>query len=282
MVLIEAKHSRPVDVEASGLRIRLAEDEREIRAAQHLRYRVFYEDMAAKPTAEMAASKRDFDSYDEFCDHLLVFDRTRGEGAGAVVGTYRVMRRDDARRRGQFYTSAEYDIQCLLNYPGEILELGRSCVDADYRTGPTMQLLWRGIATYVFHYGIDIMFGCASLPGVDPDALGAPLTYLHQHHLAPPALRPKARGERFVSMERMASEEIDVIAARRAVPPLIKGYLRLGGFVGEGAVVDYDFGTTDVCVVVKTEQVTERYYRHYNREESAKGAHDKNDPDMTP
>jgi putative hemolysin len=282
MVLIEANHRRPVDVEAAGLQIRLAENEREIREAQHLRYQVFYEDMAAKPTAEMAKSKRDFDSYDEYCDHLLVFDQARGGGPGTVVGTYRLMRRDDARRRGQFYSSDEYNIQCLLNYPGEILELGRSCVDSAFRTGPTMQLLWRGIAEYVFHYGIDIMFGCASLPGTDPDALALPLAYLHQHHLAPPALRPRARRERFVSMERMATDEIDVIAARRAVPPLIKGYLRLGGFVGEGAVVDYDFGTTDVCVVVKTEQVTERYYRHYNRDEGVKGADDKNDPAIIP
>ena len=282
MVLIEAKRSRTVDVEAAGLRIRLAEDEGEVEAAQHLRYRVFYEDMAAKPTAEMAASRRDFDSYDEFCDHILVFDRARDSGPDAVVGTYRVMRRDQARRRGQFYTSDEYDIQCLLDYPGEILELGRSCVDADYRTGPTMQLLWRGIAEYVFHYDIDIMFGCASLPGTDPDALGLPLTYLHLHHLAPPALRPAARRERFVSMERLAKDEVDVAAARRAVPPLIKGYLRLGGFVGEGAVVDYDFGTTDVCVVVKTEQVTERYYRHYHREDSAKGVLGEGDADLTP
>lgn len=282
MVLIEAKRSPPVDVEAAGLRIRLAEDEGEVEAAQHLRYRVFYEDMAAKPTAEMAASRRDFDSYDEFCDHILVFDRTRDSGPDAVVGTYRVMRRDQARRRGQFYTSDEYDIRCLLDYPGEILELGRSCVDADYRTGPTMQLLWRGIAEYVFHYDIDVMFGCASLPGTDPDALELPLTYLHQHHLAPPALRPAARRERFVSMERMAREDVDVTAARRAVPPLIKGYLRLGGFVGDGAVVDYDFGTTDVCVVVKTDLVTERYYRHYNREEAAKGVLGKSDADMSP
>ncbi len=270
MVFTAAKRDRPVDVEAAALRIRLAEDEVEIRAAQSLRYRVFYEDMAAKPTAEMAAARRDFDSYDEFCDHLLVFDQTRGAGPGSVVGTYRVMRREAAKRRGQFYSSDEYDIGCLLKYPGEILELGRSCVDADYRNGATMQLLWRGIAEYVFRYDIDIMFGCASLPGTDTDALQSALSYLHQHHLAPPALRPIARPERYVAMNKVPAHEIDVNAVRRSLPPLIKGYLRLGGFVGEGAVIDHAFGTTDICVVVKTEQVTERYLRHYSRDDSSK------------
>ncbi|GAB4376529.1 MAG: GNAT family N-acetyltransferase [Kiloniellaceae bacterium] len=268
MSLAEAKSDRPVDVSGGNLRIRLAEDAAEVRAAQALRYRVFYESMDAKPTPEMAAAERDFDSFDEFCDHLLVFDEERGSGAGAVVGTYRVMRREGAARRGQFYTSDEYQIDCLTAYPGEILELGRSCVDPTYRTGATMQLLWRGIAEYVFYYNISIMFGCASLPGTDPAELRMPLAYLYHHHLAPPALRPRAVPDRYVSMNLLAPDQVKIAEARQALPPLIKGYLRLGGFVGDGAVVDHEFGTTDVCVVVKTEMVTERYLRHYKREEA--------------
>ena len=271
MSLAEAKTDRPVDVVGGNLRIRLAEDTAEIRAAQALRYRVFYEAMAAKPTPEMAAAQRDFDSFDEFCDHLLVFDEERGSGAGAVVGTYRVMRREGAARRGQFYTSDEYQIDCLVSYPGEILELGRSCVDPTYRSGATMQLLWRGIAEYVFYYDISIMFGCASLPGTDPQQLRMPLAYLHHHHLAPPALRAKAVPERYVSMNLLPADRVKVAEARQALPPLIKGYLRLGGFVGDGAVVDPEFGTTDVCVMVKTELVTRRYLRHYKREEQQGG-----------
>jgi len=267
MSLAEAKPDRPVDVSGGNLRIRLAEDAAEIRAAQALRYRVFYETMAARPTKEMAAAQRDFDSFDEFCDHLLVFDEERGSGPGAVVGTYRVMRREGAARRGQFYTSDEYQIDALIAYPAEILELGRSCVDPTYRSGATMQLLWRGIAEYVFYYKIAIMFGCASLPGTDPQQLRMPLAYLYHHHLAPPALRTRAVSQRYVSMDLLAPEKIKIAAARKALPPLIKGYLRLGGFVGDGAVVDPEFGTTDVCVVVKTDLVTERYRRHYRRDE---------------
>ena len=257
----ERGHGRPVNVETRNLLLRLAENTQEIEAAQALRYRVFYEGMAATPTPEIHRLQRDFDSFDEYCDHLLLIDRE----VEAVIGTYRFMRREAADRCGQFYTSDEYDVSQLLTYPGEVLELGRSCIDADYRNGATMQLLWRGIAEYVFHFNVDLMFGCASLPGTDPSALSLPLSFLHHYNLAPPGLRPRALTDRFVDMAVLPIGDIDVKLARQALPPLIKGYLRLGGFVGEGAVVDHEFGTTDVCVVVKTDWVTEKYLRHYSR-----------------
>ncbi|MEM7169230.1 MAG: GNAT family N-acyltransferase [Pseudomonadota bacterium] len=267
MALVEESQNRIVDIKVRDLRIRLAESRREIEAAQELRYQVFYESMDATATDEMVSLGRDFDSYDDFCDHLLVFDETQGASKEAVVGTYRLMRRDGARRRGQFYSSDEFDLGVLQRYPGEIMELGRSCVHTDYRTGTTMQLLWRGIAAYVFHHDIDLMFGCASLPGTDPDQLRDALAYLRQHHLAPPALRARAQAGRYLPMDPSGTGPVDVQKARQMLPPLLKGYLRLGGFVGDGAVIDPEFGTTDVCVVVKTDWVTEKYYRHYRREE---------------
>jgi putative hemolysin len=253
-----------VDVRSGALQVRLAETIADIDAAQALRYRVFYEEMGAKPTAEMARLKRDFDSFDGVCDHLLVVDHARGSGATAVVGTYRLIRRSAAAEHGRFYSAAEYDITRIIAYPGEILELGRSCVDAAARNRPTMQLLWRGIAAYVFHHGIELMFGCASLPGTDPDALAVPLSYLYHRHLAPPELRPRALADRYVEMRRL--EAVGASRALAELPPLIKGYLRLGGFVGDGAVIDHQFNTTDVCVVVKTDLVTDKYYRHYERQ----------------
>ncbi len=261
-----------VDVRSDKLQVRLAETAAEIDAAQRLRYRVFYEEMGAKPTAEMERLGRDFDSFDGVCDHLLVIDRGRGSGAQAVVGTYRLIRRPAAQRHGRFYSAAEYDIAKIAAYPREILELGRSCVDASARNRPTMQLLWRGIASYVFHYDIALMFGCASLPGIDPDALAAPLSYLHHHHLAPPSLRPRALAERYVEMRRLDAAALDAARTLAELPPLIKGYLRLGGFVGDGAVIDHQFNTTDVCVVVKTDLVTDKYYRHYERQARDGGA----------
>ncbi|MEQ8652886.1 MAG: GNAT family N-acyltransferase [Kiloniellales bacterium] len=262
MVLMEANAGKPVDVITGDLHIRLAETAEEIKASQRLRYRVFCDEMAATPTIQQRLEEREYDSFDSYCDHLLVFDRNK-RGNEAVVGTYRLMRREQALRRGQFYTIDEYDIAPLMRYPGEILELGRSCVAADYRTGTTMQLLWRGIAEYVFFYNIDIMFGCASLPSTDPKRLKDSLSFLYHHHLAPPALRPTAVKERYVDMNLSPPEAINVRLARRQLPPLMRGYLHLGGFVGDGAVVDHDFGTTDVAVVVKTEWVTQKYLRHY-------------------
>lgn len=249
---------------AGALEVRLARDEDEIRASQNLRYRVFYEEMAAIPSAEMARDKRDFDDFDPVCDHLLVLDHSCGS-VPAVVGTYRLIRRHAAAAHGGFYSATEYDISKLIAQPGEILELGRSCVAADYRTRPTMQLLWRGIAAYVFHYNIEIMFGCASLVGTDVEALAAPLSYLYHFHLAPDAYRPRALGERYVAMDRIAAADLDARRVVATLPPLIKGYLRLGGFVGDGAVVDEQFNTTDVCILVKTDLVTDKYFRHFER-----------------
>ena len=272
MALMEANEDRLVDIWTNSLHLRLAETLEEVEAAQTLRYRIFYEGTAAKATEEVAALKRDFDAFDDYCDHLLVFDRSRGDGPEGVIGTYRLMRREAAERCGRFYTEDEYDIANLLNFPGDILELGRSCIAEKFRNGPTMQLLWRGVVEYVLAHDVGLLFGCASLPGVEPDRLALQLSFLYHHHLAPPALRTWALPERYVPMNRIPPEEILASRAMQLLPPLLKGYLRVGGFIGEGAVIDYDFGTTDVCVVVKTEWVTDRYYRHYLRDDAGKDA----------
>jgi len=254
----------------SNLEVRLAQDRREIEAAMALRYRIFYEEMSAKPTAELAARKLDFDRYDSVCDHLLVVDNDKDDPKDRVVGTYRLIRRAMAAQVGGFYSESEYDISQLKDYPGEILELGRSCVDANYRTRGTMQLLWKGIADYVWKYDVALMFGCGSLPGTDPKAHAVALTYLHHYHLAPPGLRARAVPARFVEMLQLDPEPINPRRALAELPPLIKGYLRLGGFVGDGAVIDEQFNTTDVLILVKTGWVTEKYREHFSLERVAK------------
>jgi putative hemolysin len=257
-----------------GLEVRLANSAAEIDAAQALRYRVFYEEMGARPTARAAYERRDRDTFDTCCDHLLIIDHEAGVPGGSVVATYRLLRRSEAVRHGGFYSATEFDISALLAYPGEILELGRSCVDAAYRTGAIMQLMWRGIADYVLRHGIKLLFGCASLPGTDIGRLGPALAYLYQHHLAPPSLRARALAPRYVNMDLLPLDKIDAEAAVAqvyarsaiaALPPLVKGYLRVGGFVGDGAVVDHQFGTTDVCIVVVTDGVTDKYFNHFLR-----------------
>ncbi len=258
-------NSEIVKVVAGDFEVRLAETPAEVDAAQALRYRIFYEEMSATPTPEMAAMKRDFDSFDEVCDHLLVIDRRRGEGPEGIVGTYRLIRRPAAARHGSFYSAAEYDIAPMIDYPGEILELGRSCIAKDARNTATMQMLWRGIALYAFHYDIKVMFGCASFPGTDPQQHAAALSCLYHHHLAPPEIRVRALPERYVKMDLLEAGSYEPRRAMARVPPLIKGYLRLGGYVGDGAVIDWQFNSTDVFIIVKTELVTEKYIRHYER-----------------
>ena len=254
------------ELRAGNLGVRIAATPDEVDAALALRYRVFFDEMGAVPKPAAAAARRDRDEFDAVADHLLVVDHEIGPGPEGVVGTYRMMQQDAADRIGRFYSSDEYDISTILHFPGRVLELGRSCVDAQYRGRAVMQLLWRGIATYVAHHGIDLMFGCASLTGTDPEALAVELTYLYEHHLAPPALRPRALPDRYVEMRRLDMDLVDPRRANQMLPPLIKGYLRLGGFIGDGAVVDREFNTTDVAVIVKTDTVTEKYLKHYERQ----------------
>jgi putative hemolysin len=263
------------DLRLGALEVRLALTEQDIDAAQALRYRVFYEEMGAKPSRKMKKLKRDFDKYDRHCDHLLVIDHSRKD-KNPVVGTYRLIRYDMAKKCGGFYSRKEYNIKPVLHYSKNILEVGRSCIDAEYRTGAVMQILWRGLSAYVARHGIELLFGCASLPGTKPKDLAVPLSYLYHFHLAPPGLRPKARLGRRVNMCLLPRKAFDPGAAFddikldprsgiNSLPPLIKGYLRVGGFVGDGAVIDRQFNTTDVFVIVKTDLIAARYRRHYER-----------------
>ena len=254
---------RPVFVQARNLEIRLAETPGEIEAAQRLRYSVFYDELGAIPSIETGRHRRDADAFDAYCDHLLVIDREKPGAQPFVCGTYRLLRRKVALANAGFYSAGEYDLAPLIAHPGEVMELGRSCVHADYRSGAVMQLLWRGIADYLSHYRIALMFGCGSLPGTDAAALMPALSYLHHFHLAPSSLRPRALPERHVRIDRIPLTRLDQKAARDLLPPLIKGYMRLGGFIGDGAVIDHQFNTTDVCIIVPTDHITEKYHRHY-------------------
>jgi putative hemolysin len=255
----------PVLAVSGALEVRLAETEAEVEHAQRLRYRVFYEEMSAIPSPKMRETRRDFDRFDEFCDHLLVVDRSihDADGQPAVVGTYRLMRDVDAARAGGFYTACEYEIGKMLARQPEgfrSLELGRSCILKAYRTRPgTMQLLWRGVMAYVARFSVDLMFGCASLHGTDPDALALPLSYLHHFHSVPPEIDVRARPELYVEMNRIPKDKIGLKDALRAMPPLVKGYIRAGAGIGRGAVIDKQFGTTDVFIYLPLAELDPRY-----------------------
>ena len=256
------------------LEVRLTAHPKDVAAAQALRYRVFYEEMAAAPSRKMAAKRRDFDDFDALCDHVLVLDHNLPPKQ-SVVGTYRLLRHEVAAQSGGFYSAAEFDLSPLLGgraTSGQLLEVGRSCVAADYRNTATIQLLWRGIASYLQLHNITLLFGCASFPGTDPSAHAEPLSFLHRERLAPPEMRVRALPGLSSPMDLI---DVDAVSARQALkvmPPLIKAYLRLGAFVGEGAVIDRQFGTTDVFLILPMERVAERYHTHFERDEELEAA----------
>jgi len=260
----------PVLGRIGSLEVRLATTAQEIRRAQKLRFKVFYEEMSAVPQGAAALSRRDVDDYDWICDHLLVIDhdakdKPLGRAKPKVVGTYRLLRQDVAERHEGFYTSGEYDIAPLLKAHSDLrfLELGRSCVLEPYRTKRTVELLWHGIWAYVLHYKIDVMLGCASLEGTNPKDLALPLSFLHHYAAAPDEWQASALPGRFTAMDILPREAVDPKAALHALPPLIKGYLRLGATFGTGAVIDRQFGTTDVLVVLPVAAINPRYIDHF-------------------
>ena len=255
---------------ANQLELRLVQAGPEVEAAQRLRYRVFYEEMGAVPTAAMRATRRDMDQFDAVAEHLVVVDLDRpAVEQPCVVGCYRVLRQSVAARHAGFYTAGEFDLTGIVAPLGELMELGRSCVEPDYRNGAVMQLLWRGIADHIDRHGVGLMLGCASLPGTDPDAAAPLLSYLHHHHLAPIGLRPRALAQRLVPTDRIPLAALDARAALRALPPLLKAYLRMGGMIGEGAVVDRQFNTIDVCLVLPSARVVAHSQRHYRQHRAA-------------
>lgn len=243
------------------LEARLAQSEEDVKAAQLLRYEVFYEECGAQPDETMARLKQDVARIDDFCDVLLVIDHAHNK----IVGTYRFMLREAAQKYGSYYTACEFDIHKLLDYPGQIMELGRSCVHKDYRTKPTMQLLWKGIGAYIQLHRVALCFGCGSFIGTDVSKYRQALAYLYHFHLAPPELRPRALPISYQEMNLIPKEKVDQKEAMRQLPPLIKGYLRLGGFFGEGAFIDTSFNSIDVCVIVKRKTMTERYSQRYGK-----------------
>lgn len=250
------------DLRAGNMVVFVATDPADIRAAQALRYQVFVEEMGAKPSPQNARLKLDIDEFDEVCDHLLVAEMQE-DGRYRIVGTYRMMRRELAAKIGRFYSESEFDISQIKSCGGEILEVGRSCVHADFRSRSAMQLLWRGIGAYVTKFNVRLMFGCASFAGINISEHATTLSYLYHYHLAPEGLRPRALPARYEEMNLLPKEAINAKAAFVSLPPLIKGYLRLNGYVGLGAVIDHDYNTTDVSIVVKTDLVTDKYATRY-------------------
>lgn len=256
-----------------NLEVRLARGKGDLKRAQRLRYHVFYEELSAIPDTMAMISRRDEDAFDALCDHLLVIDHGAQEKGRRpwprrprIVGTYRILRQDVAELNDGFYSQGEYDIAPMLETLGKdmsVMELGRSCVLKEYRNRRTIELLWQGIWTYAREHGVGAMIGCASFEGTDPRRHAEALSYLHHHARAPEPWNVRAHDSVYVDMNMMPPAQIDMRRAIRSLPPLIKGYLRVGACFGDGAVIDHQFGTTDVFVVLPVESIDQRYFAHF-------------------
>lgn len=248
-----------------GFELRLARGQEDLRLAQNLRYEVFVAELGGDGEMVDHTARLEADRFDPFFDHLMLLDHAR-EG-NPCVGVYRLMREDQAAQAGQFYCDDEYDLTILKEGPLKLLELGRSCLHADYRGGMAMMHLWNGLAAYVEDHGIDLMFGVASFHGTDAQAFAGPLSLLHHRYLAPEDIRVRARSDGFQRMDLIPEDQLDRVAAAREMPALIKGYLKMGGFVGEGAYIDRPFNTTDICLLMDVKRVSQKQLGLY-----AKGA----------
>lgn len=268
----------PVVYERAGpFEIRLAASARELKQTQRLRYAVFYEEGEAIANAAAVETRRDVCPFDAVCDHLVVVDTEAtarsGERRPKLVGTYRLLRREVAERHNGFYSQGEFDLAPLLarHKQTRFLELGRSCVHADYRSRRVIELLWRGLWLYARHFRIDALIGCASLPGTDLDALRLPLSFLLRQAQAPGDWQVAARPHRAAKFSPLSEPEVDARRGLVALPPLIKAYMRTGARFGSGAVIDHQFGTTDVFAIMRMSDIEERYLAHYGEPSCVSG-----------
>ena len=251
---------------SSQFRAKIAQTEDELRAAQRLRYDVFIQELGGSGDLVDHEARLERDEFDPYFEHLLLFDDALIEDHGpTVVGVYRLLSEEGAHQMGRFYSEDEYDLTTLRQSGRRLLELGRSCLHAQYRGGMAMYVLWQALADYVVERDIDILFGVASFHGTDIARIAAPLSMLFHRHLAPVELRVRAKEPFAQSMNLISESDLNRKEAMLAIPALIKAYLRLGGVVGEDAYIDHCFNTTDVCLIMDTATMNEKQRSLYAR-----------------
>ena len=247
--MLQKRHV-PAKRAARNLYVGLAGCETEILEAQKLRYRIFADEMGARLSSRTPGVDRDL--YDSFCEHLIV----RDEDAGRIVGTYRILSPSAARRVGGYYSENEFDLTRLHHLRDRLVEIGRSCIDAEYRTGAVITLLWAGLARYMQENGYDYLIGCASVSMAD-GGHGAASLYnrLKDVHASPLEYRVFPRCP--LPLDRLRGD-LDAEA-----PALIKGYLRAGAWICGEPAWDPDFNTADLPILLPMNRVDDRYARHF-------------------
>lgn len=239
--------------------LKLAETQDELTQAQKLRHFVFFEEPNGVTTP---SGKIDKDEFDDACEHLLVMDSSDAANH-KVVGNYRVLRRTPDKQVTKFYSEGEFDISGLKNSKYNIMELGRSCIHPNYRDGKVIQLLWAGIGAYIAHHKIKYLFGCASFFGTDANEHAIPISYLIHNHRAPDEICPTPKPEVAAKFDLIPADKIERKEAFSKLPALLKGYMRTGCMVGNGAVIDNICKTTDVFIIMDTDKIVKRYSEHF-------------------
>jgi putative hemolysin len=239
----------PAPTGTRGYSLLIADDADQVAAAQRLRHRVFATELGARLAP--GTPGLDVDDLDPYCDHLVVRDDETGE----VVGTYRMLTPARAAAAGRRYGDGEFDLSRLAPLRDQLVETGRSCVHPEHRTGAVVNLMWAGIARYLHLHNLRWLGGCASVPLADGGHTAAGVRALaFAKHLAPPTLRVTPRNP----WTGPAAPE-----GRTAVPPLLRGYLRLGSWVCGEPAHDPDFGVADFYVLLSTDRMDPRYRRHF-------------------
>ncbi|ASP40252.1 hypothetical protein CHH28_16905 [Bacterioplanes sanyensis] len=236
----------------SPLVARITQDADEIHQALQLRYKVFVEGMGAKvPTATQGI---DQDDYDPHCLHLIVKDVHQDQ----VVGYSRILTNDSAAAAGGFYSASEFDLSQIVQPSKRYMEIGRTCVDPDYRSGAVIGLLWSGIAQFMAAHDIDYLMGCASISLADGISKAiAIVDHLRDKHFTDPSMRAEPR----VHLPRT---EVD-LDGRKLIPPLLKAYLRIGVKACGEPFHDKDFNVADVLILLGKDDINQRYLRHFAR-----------------
>ena len=246
------------------VKIRLAQSAEEIRMAQRLRHDVF---IAESPANSNSGSGFDADKYDAHCAHLLIIDPDEAKVSpypladGALVATTRLIGQSEAEALGGFYSASEFDLAELLKRKSDLkfLELGRTCILKSARGPAVMELLWQGIWDFVRNHSYDVMIGCASFEGTDPAVHAEAVRFLATHARAPEDWQVNARPEQRALLPPTGEITSDPKRVLARLPPLIKGYLRLGCYIGDGCVVDYAFNTVDVFIILPIKNINPRY-----------------------
>ena len=239
------------EIRAGELVLKLASTEKEYQQLWRLRYNELLKDYNKDLESEVE------DDYDEVCDHLIIVDTTIDE----VVGTYRLIKKSQLHNLGKFLTENEYDLTLLKKY--EVLEVGRAVVKEEYRNGAAISILWKGLIKYAVESGADFMVGTASFHGIDPTLYQDCFAYLYDKHLAKPEFRCEVNKNSFYQMDTI--KEYDEKKAFETMPPLVKGYLRLGAWIGDGVYIDYSFNSLDVLIILKIDEINQRYLSRFTR-----------------